>query len=149
VENPRAPTSISPARLRLLDRAPGRAPTEGNRDEVHDHDVRVGASMSERSPEWLTGLGELMMALDGELREAGELIASDGLTDPLQATTIRFTDGVPIVTDGPFAEVKESLAGYWVIEATHERAVEITSRAVAYTEYPMEIRQLMDHSAQP
>ena len=104
--------------------------------------------MSERSPEWLTGLGELMMALDGELREAGELIASDGLTDPLQATTIRFTDGVPIVTHGPFAEVEESLAGYWVIEATHERAVEITSRAVAYTEYPMEIRRIMDQSAQ-
>ena len=45
-------------------------------------------------------------------------------------------DGAPVPTDGPFAEIKESLAGYWVIEATEERAVEIASRVVAYTELP-------------
>ena len=55
------------------------------------------------------------------------MVASDALIDPTRATTVRFTDGAPVPTDGPFAEIKESLAGYWLIEASHERAVEIAS----------------------
>ena len=66
------------------------------------------------------------------------------LTDPAQATTVRFTDGAPAPTDGPFAEIKESLAGYWIIEGSHERAVEIASQVVAVTQFPMEIRRVMD-----
>ncbi len=109
----------------------------------------VGASLGDRSPEWIKGMGEHMMALDTELREAGELVASEALTDPDRATTVRFVDGAPLPTDGPYAEVKESLAGYWVIEGTRERAVEIASRAVAYVEHPMEVRQVMDHGPRP
>ncbi len=109
----------------------------------------LGATMQDRSPDWIRGLGELMMTLDGELREAGELVASHGLMDPSHATTVHFVDSAPVATDGPFAEVKESLAGFWVIEADLDRAVEVTSRAVAYTEHPMEIRPVMDHSSAP
>lgn len=54
--------------------------------------------------------------------------------------------GAPVSTDGPFAEIKESLAGYWIVEASEERAIEIASRVVAYTEYPMEVRQIMNES---
>jgi hypothetical protein len=54
-----------------------------------------------------------------------------------------------VPTDGPFAEIKESLVGYWVIEADEERALQIASQVVGYTEYPMEVRRIMDHSAQP
>jgi hypothetical protein len=68
--------------------------------------------------------------------------------DPGQATTVRFHNGAPAATDGPFAEIKESLAGYWIIEGSHERAVEIVSQVVAVTEYPMEIRRIMDQSVQ-
>ena len=60
-----------------------------------------------------------------------------------------FISGAPVPTDGPFAEVKESLAGYWIVEADEERALQIASRVVGYTEYPMEVRRIMDHSAQP
>ena len=52
-----------------------------------------------------------------------------------------------MATDGPFAEIKESLAGYWIIDADEERALEIASRVVAYTEYPMEVRRIMDDRA--
>ena len=52
-------------------------------------------------------------------------------------------------TDGPFAEVKESLAGYWIVEASEDRALEIASRVVAYTEYPMEVRRIMDEQPVP
>jgi hypothetical protein len=86
---------------------------------------------------------ELMMRLDTELKESGEVVASHGLVDPSQATTVRFTDGVPVPTDGPFAEVKESLAGYWIVEVSQARAIEIASQVVAYTQYPMEVRRVM------
>ncbi|MGF7237092.1 MAG: YciI family protein [Frankia sp.] len=104
----------------------------------------LGATLETRSPEWITGMNELLMKLDGELRDAGEVVASERLVDPAQATTVRFRDGAPLATDGPFAEVKEALAGYWVLEVSEERALEIASRVVEYTEFPMEVRRLMD-----
>jgi hypothetical protein len=104
----------------------------------------LGATLADRSPEWISEMQTTMMRMDGELRASGEVVESRHLTDPTQATTVRFVDGAPAPTDGPFAEIKESLAGYWVIECTHERAVEIAAQVVAVTEYPMEIRRVMD-----
>ncbi len=49
---------------------------------------------------------------------SGEVVDSQHLIDPSQATTVRFQNGAPAPTDGPFAEIKESLAGYWIIEAS-------------------------------
>ena len=109
----------------------------------------IGAATQHRSPEWITGMQELMMKLDTELKASGECVASDALIDPSQAKTVRFVDGAPVPTDGPFAEVKESLAGYWILDVDEERALQIAAQVVAYTEYPMEVRRVMDHSAQP
>ena len=109
----------------------------------------LGATLETRTPEWITSMHQFMLKLDGELKEAGEVVASHGLVDPSQAKTVRFQNGVPVPTDGPFAEVKESLAGYWLVEADEDRALQIASRVVGYTEYPMEVRRIMDHSAQP
>ena len=109
----------------------------------------LGAATQDRPAEWIAGMHELLMKLDTELKESGECVASEALIDPSQATTVRFVDGVPVPTDGPFAEVKESLAGYWILDVDEERAREIASRVVAYTEYPMEIRRIMDHAARP
>ena len=106
----------------------------------------MGESLSTRTPEWIKGMGELMMTIQGELAEAGELVSGYGLVDPTQAKTVRFEAGAPVATDGPYAEIKESLAGYWIIDATEQRALEIVSRVVAYTEHPMEIRQAMHES---
>jgi hypothetical protein len=108
----------------------------------------LGASLENRSPEWIKTMGELLLKLDSELRESGELVAGGALVDPGQAKTVRFTGGVPVPTDGPFAEVKESLAGYWIVEVSEDRAIEIASRVVAYTEYPMEVRRIRDESPQ-
>src|SRR3989440_2160326 len=109
----------------------------------------LGASIQDRSPEWIAGMHELMMKLDTELKERGEVVASHGLVDPSQAKTVRVKGGVPVPTDGPFAEIKESLAGYWVVEATEDRAIEIASQVVAFIEYPMEVRRIMDESPEP
>jgi hypothetical protein len=109
----------------------------------------LGAATRDRSPEWIAGMHKLLMKLDTELKESGECVASDALADPSQAKTVRFAGGAPVPTDGPFAEVKESLAGYWIVEVDEDRALEIASRVVGYTEYPMEVRRIMDLSAQP
>jgi hypothetical protein len=97
-----------------------------------------------RSTEWIKAMIQFMTDLDRELADSGELLASEGLADPSQATTVRFEDGVPVPTDGPFAESKESLAGYYIVEGTEERAIEIASRIVAFIQGPIEVRQVMD-----
>src|SRR5256885_15308141 len=106
----------------------------------------LGATLEPRPPEWITSMHEFMQKLDRELKEAGEVVASHGLVDPSQAKTVRFQNGVPVPTDGPFAEVKESLAGYWIVDVSEERAIEIASQGVAGVEYPMEVRRIMDEA---
>jgi hypothetical protein len=91
---------------------------------------------------------ELLVKIDGELRETGELVAGQGLVDPGRAKTVRFRNGVPVPTDGPFAEIKESLAGFWIVEVSEDRAIQIASQVVGYTEYPMEVRQIRDEPPQ-
>jgi hypothetical protein len=97
-----------------------------------------------KSPEWIRSMIEFMQKLDTELRENGELVDGRGLADPSQAKTVRLENGIPVPTDGPFAEAKESLAGWWIIDATEERAIEVASRCVAFTGGPVEVRQVMD-----
>lgn len=100
--------------------------------------------VEQRSPEWIRDMIRFMETMEKELRDSGEYVAGEGLADATQATTIRFQDGVPVPTDGPFAEAKESLAGYWIIEADRERAIEFASKIVAFIEGPIEVRQVMD-----
>jgi hypothetical protein len=71
-----------------------------------------------------------MHELDSDLADAGELVESRGLAGPDQMKTLRAQDdGEPIITDGPFTETKEVLAGYWVVDvASEERIREIALR---------------------
>ncbi len=82
--------------------------------------------------------------LERELLASGELVTTEGLGHPAVSTTLRKTaDGV-IATDGPFAELKEVLASFAVIDvAGHERAVEITALIVEALGEPIEIRPIM------
>ncbi|TDU83573.1 hypothetical protein EV138_6037 [Kribbella voronezhensis] len=68
-----------------------------------------------------------MKDLDRDLAESGELVEERGLAGPDQMKTLQARDdGEPIVTDGPFSETKEVLAGYWVVDvASEERVLEI------------------------
>ncbi len=97
-----------------------------------------------RSPEWIRSMIGFMQGIEKELADSGDLVASEGLADPSQAKTVRFLNGTPVATDGPFAEAKESLAGYWVIEGDEERALGIATRVSAFIEGPVEVRQVMD-----
>ena len=80
-----------------------------------------------------------------ELTESGELLRVDGLAHATNAKTVRLRDGEPVVTDGPFSEAKEQLAGVWAVECDSiERAFEIGAPVAEYD--TVEIRQLMDLS---
>lgn len=100
--------------------------------------------METRSMDWVKDMIQFMHSLDTDLTDAGELVESRGLADPSQAKTVRLDGGTPVTTDGPFAESKESLAGYWVVDVDGEaRAIEIASRVVTYAE-TVEVRQVPD-----
>jgi hypothetical protein len=86
--------------------------------------------MSEWAPEEIKASGAHMMAIHEELAASGELVGAEGLTGP-EAAKIVTHDGVgaPVVTDGPFPESKEFLAGYWLVDVeSEERAIEIAAR---------------------
>jgi hypothetical protein len=82
-----------------------------------------------------------------DLTETGELIGGEGLADPSTAKTVRVRDGIGAATDGPFAEAKEQLAGYLMVECeTEERAVEIAARWPDARYFAMEVRAVMHSS---
>ena len=60
---------------------------------------------------------EAMGRFNQELVDAGVLLAADGLTPPEQGRRISVVDGEKVVTDGPFAEAKEVVGGYWIVQA--------------------------------
>lgn len=93
-----------------------------------------------------------MFALNKELTESGELVGAEGLAAPGEAKVVRAgKNGVPAVTDGPFPESKEFLAGYWIVEVDKpQRAYEIAAKASsapgpggAPLILPIEVRQVM------
>lgn len=88
---------------------------------------------TEWAPEDIKASGEAMMAIHQELTARGELVGAEGLLGP-EAAKIVTHDGVgaPVVTDGPFPESKEFLAGYWLVDVeSEERAIEIAARTSA------------------
>jgi hypothetical protein len=95
--------------------------------------------------EWMLEMVKFMQDLDKGLKESGELVDAQGLADGSQAKTVRFENGIPVPTDGPFAESKESLVGYWIVDVENEqRAIDIASRIVAFVKAPIEVRRVMD-----
>jgi hypothetical protein len=90
--------------------------------------------------------------LNRELSEAGEFVANEGLTPPEQAALVRAGKGGIPITDGVFAEAKEFLLGYWIVDVENpQRAFEVAARLSAGpgpggapTNMPIEVRQIMN-----
>jgi hypothetical protein len=89
-------------------------------------------------------------ALDEDLAASGELIVSEALADPSTATRVAVREGRTITTDGPFAEAKELLAGFYLVDCdSHERAVEIAARVPGMAELGLvEVRPVLDLGGQ-
>jgi hypothetical protein len=99
-----------------------------------DYDSFVGNTRSESawSAEDFEALATFMEAFNKELADSGELVDTRGLSAPVHARRVQLQRGVPVVTDGPYAETQEVLAGLWVVEcASFDRATEIAARLLS------------------
>ena len=93
---------------------------------------------------------QFMKSLNGKLKSQGELLSAEGLTPPSEAKIVRARKDGPPVIDGVFAETKEFLAGWWIVEVpTAERAYAIAAEASAAPGpdgepfgIPIEVRQV-------
>jgi hypothetical protein len=91
-----------------------------------------------------------MMKYNEALKAAGVLITLDGLHPPSMGARVSFAGGTPVVTDGPFAESKEVLGGYWMIDVKSlGEAIAWAKRCPAFNNETIEIRQVQEFSDFP
>lgn len=84
-------------------------------------------------------------AINAELVESGEGVGGAALADPVNTRTIKVRDGVATVTDGPYLEAKEHLAGYYLVECdSQQRAIEIAARIPDAKYNAVEVRPVMN-----
>lgn len=96
-----------------------------------DHDAMSGRDTGK--PAWsvdeLAAMGAFMQSWNQEIIESGEFVDARGLDAPVHTRRLGTRDGVAFVTDGPYAETQEVLAGYTIVECeSFDRATEIASR---------------------
>jgi hypothetical protein len=88
---------------------------------------------------------EKMMKYNEALQKAGVLLALDGLHPPSMGFRVSYSGGSPEVTDGPFAEVKEVVGGYWMIDvASLEEAKEWAKKAPMGDNEIIEVRRVQE-----
>jgi hypothetical protein len=104
-----------------------------------DYDMISGKPVGDSpawTPEEIGAMHEFLGNWNNELVESGEFVDGVGLTAPVHARRVRLRDGVPVVTDGPYAETQEVLAGYTIVECeSFDRATEIAAK-LAFTPHP-------------
>ncbi|GAA1216543.1 YciI family protein [Kitasatospora nipponensis] len=110
------------------------------------------APITEWTPQEIQAHIRFMKDTNTELAAAGELVDAQGLAMPATAKIVRsHAGGAPLITEGPFAETKEFLAGWWIVDCeSPERAVEIATRVSAAPgpkgaplNMPIEVREVM------
>ena len=114
----------------------------------------VDTPMEEWKPEEIAAHLDYYKALNEELVESGELVRTEVLAGPDLAKIVTSDGTAPVVTDGPFQEFKEWLAGYQIVDVDSEaRAIEIAARVSAVpgpggrpTQQPIQVRQVMDEA---
>jgi hypothetical protein len=108
-------------------------------------DERVWAGMDE---EERGRLYEAYGAYTSELRESGALVNADQLQSSGTATLVRVRDGETLTTDGPFAETKEQLGGYYLIDVESlDEAIEWAARIPAAAKGAIEVRPVVQFTA--
>jgi hypothetical protein len=91
-----------------------------------------------------------MMEYNKSLQQAGVLLALDGLHPPSMGARVSFSGGKPKISDGPFAEAKEVLGGYWMIQVkSKEEAIEWASRCPGSDNEVIEVRQVQEFADFP
>jgi len=106
------------------------------------------SAWADMSPEDMKRSMDAYEAFDRELKAAGAFVAGEGLEATGTATTVRLRDGEPLVTDGPFAETREHLGGFYVLECKdRDEAVSWALKVPDLAEGSVEIRPVIDYEA--
>jgi hypothetical protein len=118
-----------------------------------DYDVLTGKPVTGKpamSPDEVAAMHAYMESLHKDLADSGELVGGQGLTAPVHARRVQLSGGVPVVTDGPYPETQEVLAGFTIVECdSFDRATGIAARFVnpdAEGEY-VDVRPVLDSPA--
>jgi hypothetical protein len=99
------------------------------------------------SAEQREALGRDHAALTEELAEQGLLVSAAGLADPITSRTVMVRDNIQTTTDGPYAEAKEHLAGFYLVECDDvDQAIEYAARMPDAKYVAVEVRPVMDES---
>jgi hypothetical protein len=106
-------------------------------------------AFEDRSPEDAAAQMQLWDAYTQELVEAGALVSGEGLQASATATTLRLEDGERILTDGPFAETKEQILGFYVVDCRDLDAAIAWAEKLPSSQFgaKTEIRPVMDYEA--
>jgi hypothetical protein len=126
-----------------------------------DYDMLSGKATDKAawSAEDVAAMHAFMESWNKDLVESGEFVDAQGLTAPVHARRIQLQNGVPVVTDGPYPETQEVLAGYNIVECdSFDRATEIAAR-LANTPHPadatldhpwyVDVRPIADFAPEP
>jgi hypothetical protein len=95
-----------------------------------DYDVLAGkpTDKPQMTPEEVAAMHAYMGEYNQKLVDSGEFVDARGLTAPVHARRVRLENGAPVVTDGPYPETQEVLAGFTIVEcASYDRATEIAA----------------------
>ncbi len=97
------------------------------------------------TPEQMQGFMERINALEADMKESGTFVFTGRLHDPDAATVVRSTDGDVVMTDGPFVESKEHIAGFYIINADDlDEALAWASKVVDAINHPIEVWPFFD-----
>jgi hypothetical protein len=98
------------------------------------------------TPDQISAVMQAYEAFGREVSEAGAFIAGEGLEPTSAATTVRVRDGERLLSDGPFAETKEQLGGFYLLEcASLDEAIEWASKIPAASSGSVEVRPVMNY----
>ena len=109
------------------------------------HAVQGQDHQEPRTPEEMQGMMQGIMALEAEMKAGGAFAFTGRLTDADAATVVRRSDGDLVMTDGPFAEAKEHIAGFYIINADDlDEALEWAGKVVDCIHAPIEVRPFFE-----
>lgn len=120
-----------------------------------DYEAMAGRA-SAHSPAWskedVQAMYAFMRGVNDDLAESGEMVDGNGLGEPAQTRFVTAgSDGRPVISDGPYGETKELIAGYWVLDCESlDRVTEVAARVASCPQpegapvYPVVIRPIME-----
>ena len=103
------------------------------------------SDIANMSPDDMQKIFDAVDVFNAEVKDAGAWVFAGGLHPPSTATTVRSDDGKVTVTDGPYAETKEQMGGFWIIQAPDlDAALDWAGKAAVACEGPVEVRPTHD-----